>query len=196
MGRKTACSKCGKQKESSYLNAGYCKECSNAKNKESRENAKLGIFSERKRGRTPLCARCKEVKEYLKGTYCNKCKSAIRYLRAGKCPCGADRLPNSDYCRECKNRNGREWQKTQQWTEEDRLKFQQRYRSDEIFRTKSKARRNANYAKQTGKLERKPCEGCGSSVGVEMHHKDYTRALDVVWLCNECHDRLHYESKT
>lgn len=35
------------------------------------------------------------------------------------------------------------------------------------------------------------CERCHSAVTVEAHHEDYTRVLDVVWLCQRCHLNIH-----
>lgn len=41
-----------------------------------------------------------------------------------------------------------------------------------------------------GRLEKEPCVFCGADK-VHAHHRDYTKPLDVVWLCPKCHHRLH-----
>jgi hypothetical protein len=35
------------------------------------------------------------------------------------------------------------------------------------------------------------CERCGSDRPLQGHHEDYTRPLDVEWLCSSCHVRHH-----
>lgn len=45
-------------------------------------------------------------------------------------------------------------------------------------------------AVRDGRLTKLPCEFCGSEK-VHAHHKDYTKPLDVIWLCAKCHHRLH-----
>lgn len=42
-----------------------------------------------------------------------------------------------------------------------------------------------------GKLKRLPCSICGTDKHVHAHHRDYSKPLDVVWLCAKCHHRIH-----
>jgi len=46
------------------------------------------------------------------------------------------------------------------------------------------------YAVKTGKLIKTPCVICGNE-NVEGHHPDYSRPLDVVWLCKSHHQEIH-----
>ena len=46
-------------------------------------------------------------------------------------------------------------------------------------------------AVRDGKLKKLPCEVCGAEANVHAHHSDYSRPLDVKWLCARCHHRLH-----
>jgi hypothetical protein len=46
-------------------------------------------------------------------------------------------------------------------------------------------------ALKDGTLERHPCASCGSTKAVHAHHEDYTRQLDVTWLCHLCHIEHH-----
>ena len=55
---------------------------------------------------------------------------------------------------------------------------------------KCKARQLLNYAIKIGMIERLPCEVCGG-VKSQGHHDDYTKPLEVKWLCPVCHTTLH-----
>lgn len=52
-----------------------------------------------------------------------------------------------------------------------------------------RAHNAANNAVRDGKLKRKPCQQCGSAEYVHKHHPDYSKPLEVVWLCARCHAR-------
>jgi ribosomal protein S27AE len=41
-----------------------------------------------------------------------------------------------------------------------------------------------------GRLKRQPCEVCGAEK-VEAHHDDYSKPLDVRWLCFKHHREVH-----
>lgn len=57
---------------------------------------------------------------------------------------------------------------------------------------KRKARRAVSLAIGKGILRRLDfCESCGSRDGIEAHHEDYSRPLDIKWLCKRCHTDVH-----
>jgi hypothetical protein len=39
-------------------------------------------------------------------------------------------------------------------------------------------------------LTRQPCSMCGA-LKAECHHPDYTKPLEIIWLCRRCHKRIH-----
>ncbi len=58
-------------------------------------------------------------------------------------------------------------------------------------RHKKKAHALVGYAIKSGKLTRPDsCEKCDSPPA-HAHHADYTKPLDVVWLCAPCHGLAH-----
>jgi len=57
-------------------------------------------------------------------------------------------------------------------------------------RYKHEARWAAKRAISNGRLVRKPCEVCGAPK-VDSHHDDYSRPLEVRWLCREHHVQQH-----
>lgn len=52
------------------------------------------------------------------------------------------------------------------------------------------ARAYAGEYYRRGKIKKQPCFGCGGSDS-QKHHEDYTRPLDVTWMCRQCHLDYH-----
>lgn len=46
-------------------------------------------------------------------------------------------------------------------------------------------------AVRSGRLVRLNCEQCGKT-NSQAHHDDYSKPLDVRWLCAECHETEHH----
>jgi hypothetical protein len=56
---------------------------------------------------------------------------------------------------------------------------------------KCKAQSELKYAVRTGRITKDPCEVCGATDLVHGHHEDYSRPLEVLWLCPTHHAELH-----
>ena len=58
-----------------------------------------------------------------------------------------------------------------------------------------KAQRKLRRAEKSGKII-KPlfCEVCKDKVKLCGHHKDYSKPLEVIWVCHSCHKKIHFGS--
>jgi hypothetical protein len=88
--------------------------------------------------------------------------------------CDNERVGKHRYCKKCQSEYMRQWRKLNPLTEEQKLK--------------DRARSYAGVYKRRGKLIPQLC-ACGNNA--EMHHEDYTKPLDVLWICRPCHLKLH-----
>lgn len=59
------------------------------------------------------------------------------------------------------------------------------------YKQKHAARDKVNKALVKGKIKKKKCEWCGNKYS-EAHHSDYSKPLDVIWLCKRCHGQAHW----
>lgn len=93
-----------------------------------------------------------------------------------ECPkCGALRLSGFK-CLACHRAYMREWRKTHPLTPAQRMK--------------DTARSYAGVYKRRGILQEQGCSICHAP-DAEMHHEDYSKPLDVTWLCRDCHQMTH-----
>jgi hypothetical protein len=60
---------------------------------------------------------------------------------------------------------------------------------------KRRAHKIVEVAMRNGTLVRQSCERCGTDKNVHAHHEDYSRPLEVMWLCQPHHKERHKELK-
>ena len=90
--------------------------------------------------------------------------------------------------------------KREQYAEYERKRFQNPERKEAALESQRRRRRKfpekasayatVSYAVKNGRLERQPCEICGDTQS-QAHHSDYSKPLDVRWLCFKHHRELH-----
>lgn len=120
------------------------------------------------------CKKCKLIqnKEYRDSTGYDK----IRYQQ------GRDKFRKAS----------REYSQTERGRKA-RLEASRRYRNSPQGKMKQQARAVVNHAIRDGKIT-KPvaCMDCGMVTKLEAHHKDYSKPLDVDWICKHCHENRHH----
>lgn len=67
-------------------------------------------------------------------------------------------------------------------------------RMKDKYPDKHRARNILQGAVKHGRIIKKPCEVCGDS-NSQGHHNDYSKPLEVVWLCRKHHNKLHNDMK-
>lgn len=70
----------------------------------------------------------------------------------------------------------------------------QRRMEDPQEQFKYAARKAVRNAIRRGDIKRQPCEVCGA-IRVQAHHDDYSRPLDVRWLCPVHHAEHHAKAR-
>lgn len=111
-----------------------------------------------------LCNRCWTALRVEGSQFCLTCKNLC-----SKCKINP-RAPHHRWCRSCNNAATKKWRETAEQTDEARLR--------------SNCRAYANVYKRRGKLIPQPCEVCASTENIQMHHDDYSKPLEVRWLCD------------
>lgn len=64
-------------------------------------------------------------------------------------------------------------------------------------REKYVSRYQASNAEKLGKLSRPAvCQDCGKEGRVDGHHPDYSKPLEITWLCKRCHGLRHRKAES
>ena len=66
-----------------------------------------------------------------------------------------------------------------------------RIRQHRLYPDKIIARDVVAQSVRSGRMQPQPCVICRSSSHLEAHHLDYSKPLDVRWLCRQHHVRIH-----
>lgn len=149
------------------------------------------------------CFKCGQIKHLadfyrhknMADGHLNKCKECA------KIDSRSNRKDNADYYREYDRQRSSlphrvEARKLYQCTDNYRIaaaKGRKRYveRHPEI----RKAHIIVGNFLRDGKLSKPElCSSCGSADPVQAHHADYSKPLDVEWLCHACHVEWHLEN--
>ena len=130
---------------------------------------------------------------------CFKCGRALPLTEFYKHPHGKD--GHLGKCKDCTKRDvrmGRRFSEKARTYDRERAKLPhrkaiareigKRWRANnpEAYRAQS----TLSYAVRGGKIRRSPCEVCGDP-RVHGHHRDYSKPLDVIWLCARHHHAAH-----
>ena len=138
----------------------------------------IGLFGKRAASKDGLSAKCKKCQsDYDKERASNENRVKAR-AEYEKTPSGV-KARNKARKRWAANNQGKIYEITKSYRERNPNKY--------------KAHGKVAYAIKTGDLTAKPCEVCGEKK-TEGHHDDYSRALDVRWLCHACHSQWHKEN--
>jgi len=90
----------------------------------------------------------------------------------------------SNRCRDCR----RQWDVEYKARLSPEIKRERRQRWRLRYPEKKRAQRQVADAIESGKLVRpSACESCGVQTKPQGHHPDYSKPLDVRWLCKPCH---------
>lgn len=116
--------------------------------------------------------------------YCSRCKTTegpmIKHTKS--------RGKQYYHCRPCNSARLAKYRKTESGAERTRIAIN---KSIEKHWEKQKARLKVKCAILSGKLLKPTCcSKCGAETKIEGHHEDYTKPLEVIWVCRSCHREL------
>jgi hypothetical protein len=135
-----------------------------------------------------VCTQCSRALP-VESFYLKRDKRRRPDLREAKCTSCYNKAKNAavGYTPE---RNRSQWQKRRDDPERyaRKLAYQSAWREQNA--EKVAAHRKCKTAKRNGTLvSPEQCEWCGAAARLDMHHEDYSKPLDVKWLCRRCHRR-------
>ena len=128
---------------------------------------------------------------------CKKCnkKKELLYFRKR-----SNRNTFQNICKKCEGKIANEWHRAhkietntylRKWRKKNYCKngyYAIKYRTTHPIQINS--RRIANKIKI-----KMPCYFCKSTYKIEKHHPDYSKPMEIVFLCKVCHSKIHAEAK-
>lgn len=134
-----------------------------------------------------ICKTCKKLKENTEFYRYKYSKDRLCYV-----------------CKKCRNEITRKWYYKNQekykklmvkWKKENPKKYKKTKRNSYINYRKKYPERvlvKIEFQKslRKGIIKKYPCEVCGDTKS-QGHHPDYSKPLEVIWLCQKHHSELH-----
>lgn len=98
------------------------------------------------------------------------------------------------WCKECRLRYNRKWRSVNYLDKRKRGDYQSNYHRRPKEQARYLARQKLNTALREGRITKDWCakedETCKGRI--EGHHEDYSKPLEVLWLCKKHHMELHH----
>lgn len=128
------------------------------------------------------CSQCKKVKD-----------ESEYYLRLGKrvayCKVCSRKYSTAYYYRNREQRLKDSKKRYEKSKERLFRKVKDRSKKKNV-RKKILTRTTTRNAIYNGKIEKKPCQECGNKDS-QAHHENYDKPFEIIWLCKNCHHKLH-----
>jgi hypothetical protein len=119
---------------------------------------------------------------------CSRCKKFYepKFVSLSKQPTWTpENNSMQSICRDCGRKKQRKYTKTEKGRRVIRKAGNDAYQK---HKHKWIARAKARYAVQKGLIIKpKKCEVCELIKPLQGHHEDYSKPLEVIWLCQSCH---------
>lgn len=141
------------------------------------------------RPRSCECGDCQKCKQriYMRAWYASKTLDERRAMIARRDP---ERVRANDQARYRRDKPKR-LALAREWTAKNREKARAlSHANRRKWPEKVNARAAVQRAVNDGRLVRQPCRDCGNPK-TQGHHPDYSKPLDVVWLCTTHHAEEH-----
>lgn len=122
------------------------------------------------------CGHCKTIFNLMPSFY------STRVLKDGT-------KTGSYLCRLCNTERQKKYRRTSVGAKNT---YEAMVRSRKKFTDKSRARDRVANAVKAGKVIKPDrCSKCHTVKKLDGHHEDYSKPLDVLWLCRQCHADIH-----
>lgn len=150
------------------------------------------------------CRECHQVKNIgefythprMSDGHLNKCKDCVKNRVSKHRDLNIDRIREYDKERSSlphRLKARSDYQKTEEG-KTAKKKAQEKY--DKTYPLRYAARFIVRKGLRNGTISRPAtCSECGSDQKIEGHHDDYTKPLDIRWLCEKCHKKWHRHNK-